>query len=420
MPKVLKTRKMKLKQRIRHRKSRVIKTKSRKNRYRRKTKYKVGGGFVLNGKYLAEIRQFLFNKEVSKAEQEYTELYNEFAKTEDLKTKYFDPKQTKGLFGKETRLHDILTKIKSMEQTETSRKVDDLADYIKLADSLNELVTKKRAQLQMADRQAALLGPAKSWQAAPKEQRQQQPQQQEQKYYKVFISDSNMVEVPRELMLFESGTSTPVTKIPQSQMSLSPESISQKEYDDIPGTPMTLMVGLAAQDRAQIVYKYKLSQNAGTVYYYLQTDGSEGIDINQVRLNLVNSNLFHSKYECHIPTMVPNCDVIRAITEPPLRDDKKQLVTNLWSSVNCLLQKYPGFFTRINLKNLKIVSPPSGGFLTDLVIKDDKDLVIKDDKKSYSSGKFSDGGGSSVKVTPELNAAHSKKGLMALDDIHRI
>jgi hypothetical protein len=379
---------MKMKQRIRHRKSRVIKTKSRKNRYRRTPKYKVGGGFELTGKYLREIRMFLVGKDVPAAEAEYRALYDEFAVDDETKTKYFDPKQTKGIFAKENRLRDILTKIKNMPSNETSRKVDDLADYMKLADALNELVTKKRAQRQAQSK-------------AAQDKREQEsvsyirpdlesPKGQE-KYYKIFIDPSKLLDIPEGLKIFESGTSNPnpVTKIPpQSVMSLSPESISKEEYAAIPGTPMTIRVG--GIDGAQ-VYRYKrVSQNSvddlDTVYYVDREAGNGHV-------NNILHKLFESfsskKYEYRISGgMDLNCNSRKYTTKTvTLTSDKKQILDSLWNEANCLLKMYPKFFTSININNLKIVSP-SGGTLTGLEILDGNTIYYS---KGTFTGIFADG-----------------------------
>ena len=390
--KVSKTRKMKMKQRLRHRKSRVIKTKSRKNRYRRTPKYKVGGG-NLDSIVFRGIRNFIQENSdnVTNAENAYKALYTQF---NSVAEPCFDPETTTGtFFNKKSRLRDILEKINSTASTQDTRDVGESKDYNDLNESLKKLQRKQAEETQANIENARKLQRSQQ----PQPQPQQQPQQQ---YYKVFIPDSNMVTVPPELGLFELGSFTPVTKIPYSEMPFSSKSITLEEYDDAPGTPIAIIVGIA--DRSPIVCNYKLSQNSGMVYH-LKVDGG---GINDVMRELFSSK----KYECHIPTTVPNCVVIMATTEPPLRDDKKQLVNNLWSRVNCLLQRYPDFFTKI--KNLKIVSPPSGGTLNNLRIKTGTGTY------SYSSGTFSDGDSIiGVKVTPELNAAqNNSKGMMEMYD----
>lgn len=375
MPKVSKTRKMKMKQRLRHRKSRVIKTKSRKNRYRRTPKYKVGGGTLETNVFRA-IRSFIQENrnDVENAEKEYKRLHTEFATS--VEGPWFDPDKTIGMFGKKNRLHDILEKIKADADThQTTRDVGDAKDYVELSESLKKLQRKQAEQTQQqlnASRSRFL-----------NEQHDNDfegMKKKEQTFHKVFIPDSNMITVPAGLELFELGTNNKVTRIPilGSQCQVYP--IDQEVYEGIVSDQITRKIGNEVGMR---IYHYKRDPVAHTIYY---VHGDGIYDVKQILMSLSSQ-----EYECRIPKGMEFGCITRphTIKGSPITDQQKLVVVKkLWDNANCLLQQYYDVFTRIKIS--KIVSPAKNT-LTKLAIREKRDDKLPYYNQGTFTGNFTDG-----------------------------
>lgn len=390
MPKVLKTRKMKLKQRIRHRKSRVIKTKSRKNRYRRKTKYKVGGG-TLDSKVFNTISGFIQSKsDVETAETEYRRLYLLFS--EKVESPCFNPDKMTGVFNKKNRLHDILEKINA--DTSNTRDVGEPKDYIELSESLEKLQNTDQAIKQGKDQAAR----DRFLKRQEQERRQQQPQvhsgfatfqqQQDQKYFKVSIDNTKMFPIPEGLQLF-GPLGRIVTKIPNNRTvsMCKHEEITKEAYDIItePEEHYTAAGTLS--------YKYKRDPHNPEIYYVHHEQGN----LEFIALTKLLESPYSGAYEYRM-TPQDNCtdpstEALKIVIEPEVTDDKKDIIRRLWRDANCLLKRYRDIFTKVNPK----IMSPSGKSLSYLSIAPDAGKY----NQGTFSGNFKDGTTVTVDVYDE-------------------
>ena len=390
MPKVLKTRKMKMKKRIRHRKSRVIKTKSRKNRYRRKTKYKVGGA-TLHSEFFDNIRNFITanGDDVIKAETEYRRLHTWFS--DKVGSPCFNPDKMTGTFNKKNRLHDILEKIKA--DTNNKRDVKTPYDYEFLSKSLDKLQNTEQAIRQVKDQAAR----GRFLEGQEKERRQQQPQvhsgfatfqqQQDQKYFKVSIDDTKIIRVDglQLFKTFDDGSEIKVTKIPKdpkdpnlyTHLEISNEDYSSVMGDESSDSAVTA-TDVYGNTASHTMYNYKLDKRdpANPVYY---VRGNVGLIDNLLRSHYSSGAYEYrmTKGEC-TDSSTTTLEIATDL-KPEVDKTTKDTIQKLWTDANCLLKNHPEIFTRVNPR---IVSSSGNYSLGSLVIAPEMDL-------RYNKGIFS-------------------------------
>jgi hypothetical protein len=368
--KVSKTRKMKMKQRFRHRKSRVIKTKSRKNRYRRTPKYKVGGG-TLDPNVFNNIRAFIENNgnTVENAENRYTTFYNGLH--ENAKSRYLNPAKITGTFFKKNRLHDILEKIKAVAADQTTLDVREPEDYHLLSTSITLLYDREAKEMGSANANRAIARQISHETGILVKEQQSKMKDQGQMFRKVFISDSDMITIPDDLQLFELDTDTKVTgRIPKLGSKCQVVTINQQVYDSIVSDQITNDIvndlGMSSS------YHYKRDPDAHNIYY-VHGDGIS--EVTRILTSLSSKN-----YEYRM-TPQDNCTdpaALEIVTKPVTDPTKNKIIQRLWGDANCLLKRYYDIFSKVNLN---IVSPSRKYSLNSLHIGTNT---------YYEQGKFTD------------------------------